>query len=40
MQEFQLRMWRTEDAKALVQAADNPNIARNLRNIFPSPYTL
>ena len=40
MQEFQLRMWRTEDAKALAQAADNPNIARNLRNIFPSPYTL
>ena len=40
MQEFQLRMWRTEDAKALAQAADNPNIARNLRNIFPSPYAL
>ena len=37
---FQLRHWRTEDAKALAKAADNPKIAANLRNVFPNPYTL
>lgn len=37
---FLLRPWRTEDAEALVKAADNPKIAANLRNVFPSPYTL
>ncbi len=40
MKEFQLRPWQTEDAPSLAQAADNPDIARNLRNVFPSPYTL
>lgn len=40
MKEFKLRAWRTGDAKSLAQAADNPNIARNLRNAFPNPYTL
>lgn len=37
---FLLRPWRTEDAEDLVKAADNPKIAANLRNVFPSPYTL
>lgn len=27
-----------DDAAALVRHADNPNIARNLRDLFPSPY--
>lgn len=40
MKDFNLRTWRTEDAKDLAQAADNPGIARNLRNTFPSPYRL
>lgn len=40
MIEFQLRAWEIEDAKALAQAADNFNIAKNLRNAFPNPYTL
>ena len=40
MKEFQIRTWSLEDAQALAQAADNPNIARYLRNVFPNPYTL
>lgn len=40
MKEFQLRAWEIEDAKALAQAADNFHIAKNLRNVFPNPYTL
>ena len=34
-----LRPWRTEDAPALLRHADNPNVAKNLRDRFPSPYT-
>lgn len=40
MKDFKLRVWETEDAKSLAQAANNPNIAKNLRNAFPNPYTL
>ncbi len=40
MGDFKLREWKTEDAKSLAQVANNPNIARNLRNAFPNPYTL
>lgn len=40
MASFTLRPWRSEDAAALAAAADNPKIAANLRNSFPSPYTL
>ena len=40
MKEFQLRAWQIEDAEAIAQAADNLNIAKNLRNVFPNPYTL
>ena len=39
-QKFILRPWQHEDADALVKHADNPGIARNLRDGFPSPYTL
>lgn len=35
-----LRPWRLADADALVRYADNPNIARNLRDRFPHPYTM
>lgn len=37
---FQLREWKKEDAEDIVKAANNPNIAMNLRNTFPSPYSL
>lgn len=40
MREFILREWRPEDAEAVAKAADNPAIAKNLRNTFPSPYTI
>lgn len=35
----QLRPWRDEDAQSLVQHANNPAVAANLRDRFPSPYT-
>ena len=40
MKEFKLRAWKAEDAQSLAQAANNPNIAKNLRNTFPNPYQL
>lgn len=40
MTTFTLRSWRRRDAEAVAAVADNPHIAANLRNAFPSPYTL
>lgn len=40
MTSFILRPWQQTDAGAVAEAADNPRIAANLRNVFPSPYTL
>lgn len=40
MREFILRKWKKEDAESIAREADNPNIAANLRNTFPSPYCL
>ena len=34
-----LRPWRQSDAPALVKYANNPNVARQLRDRFPHPYT-
>lgn len=34
-----IRSWRTADASALVKHANNANIARQLRDRFPHPYT-
>ena len=34
-----LRPWRQSDAAALVKYANNPNVARQLRDRFPHPYT-
>src|SRR6186997_1573486 len=34
-----LRPWRTDDLESLVAMADDPRIAANLRDRFPSPYT-
>ncbi|TFF34038.1 GNAT family N-acetyltransferase [Mucilaginibacter psychrotolerans] len=36
---FTLRNWRESDAADLQRLADNPNIAANLYDRFPSPYT-
>jgi RimJ/RimL family protein N-acetyltransferase len=33
-----LRPWRAGDVRSLVRYADNPNVARNLKDRFPSPY--
>ncbi len=35
-----LREWRRGDEAELVAVANNPNVARYLRDRFPSPYTL
>ena len=35
-----LRDWRSGDEASLAHHADNPNVARNLGDIFPHPYTL
>lgn len=40
MTSFTLRPWQQSDVEAVAAAADNPHIAANLRNAFPSPYTL
>jgi RimJ/RimL family protein N-acetyltransferase len=34
-----VRSWRSSDLDALVRHADNPAVAQNLRDVFPSPYT-
>ena len=36
----ELRPWRLSDAADAARYADNPRVAENLRDIFPSPYTL
>jgi len=38
--EFELRKWRNSDADSVAKYANNANIANNLRNIFPYPYTI
>jgi RimJ/RimL family protein N-acetyltransferase len=35
-----LRPWRLSDAPALAEHANDPSIGRNLRDGFPSPFTL
>ena len=35
-----VRSWQKSDARAITRWADNPSIARNLRDRFPHPYTL
>lgn len=35
-----LRPWMSGDAESLVKHANNPRVARNLRDGFPYPYTL
>ena len=35
-----LRDWRLADAEALTRHADNPNVARQLDDRFPNPYSV
>ncbi|PCJ67479.1 MAG: GNAT family N-acetyltransferase [Bacteroidetes bacterium] len=37
---FKLRPWRKDDLDSLVKHANNANIARNITDRFPHPYTL
>ncbi len=37
--DFQLRTWRKDDVESLVKYANNYEIAKNLTNFFPYPYT-
>lgn len=34
-----LRSWREGDLASLIANADNPEVARGLRNAFPQPYS-
>jgi RimJ/RimL family protein N-acetyltransferase len=34
-----LRKWRETDLDSLIKYADNSNIAKWMRNVFPNPYT-
>ena len=38
--DFTLRPWRETDAAGIVPYADDPLVAKNLRDVFPCPYTL
>lgn len=40
MKNFTLREWRPSDAQSICLAANNPDVAKYLRNTFPSPYTM
>ncbi|MFR2561590.1 MAG: GNAT family N-acetyltransferase [Anaeromassilibacillus sp.] len=35
--EFELRPWRMEDAETIARYANNPKVAANLRDAFPTP---
>jgi ribosomal-protein-alanine N-acetyltransferase len=35
-----VRQWRLSDAPTLTRHANNPRVARNLRDAFPHPYTI
>ncbi|MBI2279268.1 MAG: GNAT family N-acetyltransferase [Bacteroidetes bacterium] len=37
---FILRNWNSDDLSSLVKYANNYNIAKNLTNLFPYPYTI
>ncbi len=34
-----VRSWQSRDLDAIVPHADNPAVAQNMRDVFPSPYT-
>ena len=39
IRDFLIRGWHRGDEASLVRHANNPNVSRNLREIFPYPYT-
>ena len=39
IRDFLIREWRRGDEASRVRHANNPNVSRNLREIFPYPYT-
>lgn len=39
LKDCDVRSWRHDDVDAIVRHADNPRVARTLRDGFPSPYT-
>ena len=39
VRDFLIREWRRGDEESLVRHANNPNVSRNLRELFPYPYT-
>lgn len=39
IENISLRAWATSDIDNLVKHANNPNIAKNMTNAFPHPYT-
>lgn len=39
LETFSIRSYRPEDSASLARVADNPRIAANLRDQFPSPYS-
>ena len=39
LSDLKVRSWRKSDLDSLVRYANNPNIAGNLRDQFPHPYT-
>ncbi len=40
MTSFRLRKWQIEDVESLTENANNYKIWRNLKDVFPHPYTL
>ena len=38
--DFELRKLQSSDTKSIAKYANNNNIAHNVRNIFPHPYTV
>jgi len=39
IRDFLIREWRRGDEESLIRHANNPNVSRHLREIFPYPYT-
>ena len=40
LQSYVLRQWQSGDEESLTKNANNYNIWRNLKDIFPHPYTI
>ncbi|WP_237144888.1 hypothetical protein [Pontibacter pamirensis] len=38
--EFSLRPWVSDDVESLVKYSNNYNVAKNMSDVFPYPYSL